>query len=243
MSTLMFMPPVAEISGVVYAFKHTDFIGQGIVIILLIFSVFTWTVMLEKSVGLSKAKAASEKFIRLFREKKNPMSLKDKTADDLSPASRVYESGVARLTQFYGARQDDERKGRPLSQLELEVLRATLEQTVADQILILEEKMTFLATAVSVSPFMGLFGTVWGITLAFTSLAIQGKADIQVLAPGVSGALLTTVLGLVVAIPSLIGYNVITIYIKQTTVHMDNFVEEFIAKLKLEQISVENRES
>jgi len=243
MSTFLFLPPVAEVSGVVYAFKHTDILGQGIVVLLLMFSVFTWTIMLEKSVGLSRAKNAAEKFIRLFREKKNHMSLKDKTEGDVSPVARVYESGVARLAQFYGARQDDERRSRPLSQIELEVLRATLEQTVSDQILILEEKMTFLATAVSVSPFMGLFGTVWGITLAFTSLAIQGKADIQVLAPGVSGALLTTVLGLVVAIPSLIGYNVITIYIKQTTVHMDNFVEEFIAKLKLEQISVENRES
>ena len=91
-------------------------------------------------------------------------------------------------------------------------------------------------TAVSISPFLGLFGTVWGIMLAFTEMAMAGRPDIQTLAPGVSGALLTTVLGLLVAIPSLVGYNTITFYIKQVTVHMDNFVEEFIAKLKIEQL-------
>ena len=116
-------------------------------------------------------------------------------------------------------------------------MRASLEQAVADQILELERKMIFLATAITISPFLGLFGTVWGIMLAFTDLAIMGKADIQTLAPGVSGALLTTVLGLLVAIPSVVGYNIITSLIKATIVQMDNFVEEFLVKLKIEQIS------
>ena len=120
---------------------------------------------------------------------------------------------------------------------EIDVVRASLEQAVADQILELERKMIFLATAITISPFLGLFGTVWGIMLAFTDLAIMGKADIQTLAPGVSGALLTTVLGLLVAIPSVVGYNIITSLIKATIVQMDNFVEEFIVKLKIEQLS------
>ena len=97
-------------------------------------------------------------------------------------------------------------------------------------------------TAVSISPFLGLFGTVWGIMLAFTEMAMAGKPDIQTLAPGVSGALLTTVLGLLVAIPSLIGYNAIAFYIKQLTVYMDNQVEEFANKLKLAAAEEEHRE-
>ena len=126
---------------------------------------------------------------------------------------------------------------RALNATEIDVVRASLEQAVADQILELERKMIFLATAITISPFLGLFGTVWGIMLAFTDLAIMGKADIQTLAPGVSGALLTTVLGLLVAIPSVVGYNIITSLIKATIVQMDNFVEEFIVKLKIEQLS------
>ncbi len=241
MSPAVFVPCALAMNGVSYAFVHTDILGQTLVVVLMLFSVLTWTIMLEKGIGLSKAKKASELFIATFREKRNPLALKDKAAADLSPVARVFESGVARLTQFYGPKADLSRRPRPLSEIELEVLRSTLEQTVSDQIIVLEEKMTFLSTAVSASPFLGLFGTVWGIMLAFTSLAQAGKADIQVLAPGVSGALLTTVLGLVVAIPSLIGYNVITILNKQLTVHMDNFVEEFVSKLKLEQLTPEDK--
>ena len=96
--------------------------------------------------------------------------------------------------------------------------------------------MIFLQTAVSASPFLGLFGTVWGITIAFTNLASQGKADISTLAPGVSGALLTTVIALIVAIPSLVGYNIITAAIRKMTVQLDNFAEEFHSRLKIEQL-------
>ena len=81
---------------------------------------------------------------------------------------------------------------------------------------------------------MGLFGTVWGIMMSFVSMAIIGKADIPTMAPGISSALLTTVLGLTVAVPSLIGYNVLSNYIRQITSCMDNFIEDFMAKLKLE---------
>ena len=132
---------------------------------------------------------------------------------------------------------DETKNAIKLGATEIDVVRASLEQAVADQILELERKMIFLATAITISPFLGLFGTVWGIMLAFTDLAIMGKADIQTLAPGVSGALLTTVLGLLVAIPSVVGYNIITSLIKATIVQMDNFVEEFIVKLKIEQLS------
>ena len=114
-------------------------------------------------------------------------------------------------------------------------------ESVSDQIVALEDKIIFLMTAVSISPFLGLFGTVWGIMLAFTEMAQAGKPDISTLAPGISGALLTTVLGLFVAMPSLVGYNYITFYIKQTTVFMDNFVEEFLGKFEMERVIDERK--
>ena len=156
-------------------------------------------------------------------------------ADEPSPSARVCEAAYERIKTLNIELPGGGR--RALNATEVDVVRASLEQAVADQILELERKMIFLATAITISPFLGLFGTVWGIMLAFTDLAIMGKADIQTLAPGVSGALLTTVLGLLVAIPSVVGYNIITSLIKATIVQMDNFVEEFLVKLKIEQIS------
>ena len=170
-----------------------------------------------------------------FRSKRNPMTFVDRIEDEPSPAARVCEAAYLRISQMKTEQPDGTR--RALNFNEIDIIRATLEQAVADQIIELERKMIFLATAVSISPFLGLFGTVWGIMLAFTELAIAGKADIQTLAPGVSGALLTTVLGLVVAIPSVVGYNIITSRIKSTIVHLDNFVEEFIVKLKIENLN------
>jgi biopolymer transport protein TolQ len=232
--------------NVYYAYETSDFMGKLIVIMLFAGSVFTWTIMLERGVMLYKAKKASEKFIADFRDKKYPLAVYHKSKKDFSPVARVYDNGAERLLDFYEINPEiAEHYGTPrcpakkLTTPEIEAVRTVLERTVSDQILKLEDKMGFLATAVSVSPFIGLFGTVWGVMIAFIALAIQGRPDIASLAPGVSGALLATVVGLLVAIPSLIGYNCLSIVIRKITVYMDNFVEEFMAKLKLEQFNIE----
>ena len=235
------LPPVAD-GSLTYAFLHSDLMGQGIVIGLTLLSIVTWTLMMEKGIGLKRAYKGSRSFLEEFRRKKNVMSLRTRAEDDPSPVARVYESGFARLAQFNGDETGmNITHSRPLTPVEIDVVRSTMEETVADQIVKLEDKVIVLMTAVSISPFMGLFGTVWGIMLAFTEMAMAGKPDIKTLAPGVSGALLTTVLGLLVAIPSLIGYNWITFYIKQVTVYMDNQVEEFTNKLKLVAVEAEAR--
>ena len=100
----------------------------------------------------------------------------------------------------------------------------------------METRIGLLATLVSLSPFCGLFGTVWGVMMAFCQMAIAGDPDIKKLAPGVGGALLTTVAGLVVAIPSLVGYNILTGMIRNLAVQMDNFTEAFMVRIKLEQL-------
>lgn len=226
--------PVGE-SGLYFAFNHSDRMGQGIVILLFIFSIITWTIMIEKGVSLKHAYRDSIQFLNKFRSKRNPLIFVDRIEDEPSPTARICETAYQRIEQLNIELPDGSR--RTLEAEEIEVVRASLEQAVADQIIVLEKKMIFLATAITISPFLGLFGTVWGIMLAFTDMAMQGKADIQALAPGVSGALLTTVLGLLVAIPSVVGYNCISNQIKSTIVHMDNFVEEFIVKLKIEKLS------
>jgi biopolymer transport protein TolQ len=217
-----------------YAFRKSDFVGQSICWMLIIASVAVWVIMIEKGYSMSKAMKNSQAFLRAFREKRNPLGLKDKAEETQSPAAAVYLAACERIDSF---RLELEGGGRrAMSDDELEVMRSAMNLAVEDQLVILEKRTMVLATAVSGSPFLGLFGTVWGITVAFTQLAQAGRADVQTLAPGVSGALLTTVIALLVALPSMVGYNIITSKIKNFTVHLDNFVDEVYAKFKIEQL-------
>lgn len=226
-----------------YAFSQSDILGQSIILLLLFGSIYIWTVMIDKWSYLSKNLKSAKKFKTIFRESRGTLSVYKKGIKEENPLTEVYRKGAEELLSYYKISDSEPHKSPPkshydykLTTAQIETVRSIMEQTVSDKILELEEKMGFLATAVSVSPFFGLLGTVWGVMMAFISIALQGKAQISAMAPGVSGALLTTVVALLVAIPSLIGYNFLSNYIRQLTVYMDNFVEEFMAKIKLEQI-------
>lgn len=226
--------PLLASNGIVYAFKESDIVGQAICVILFIASVVVWFIMGEKACSLNTAMKKSQAFLRAFRDKRNPLGLKEKAAESTSPAAAVYLAACERIESFHLELPGGGR--RAMSDDELEVMRSAMNQAVEDQLVILQKRTMILATAVSGSPFLGLFGTVWGITVAFTKLAQAGKADVQTLAPGVSGALLTTVIALLVALPSMIGSNFIASMIQDITVHLDNFVDEVYAKFKIEQL-------
>jgi biopolymer transport protein TolQ len=121
---------------------------------------------------------------------------------------------------------------RHISEIQMEAVRNVNERNVADQAVLLEGSMGLLATAVSASPFLGLLGTVWGVMDSFGGMAVSGSATLAAVAPGISGALLTTVVGLLVALPSAIGYNLLTNSIRRLTVQMDNFAQEFSADVQ-----------
>ena len=220
---------------VFYAFRMSDWLGKSICILLLLISVGICTLVVEKIISLRIALKNSDAFLRDLLAANNLFEMQKTAKKVISPAGEIFLAAVKRFKTFDAVLPD--RTCRPLTEKEINLLRTAMERSVEDQLLLLERRTMLLASAVSVCPFLGLFGTVWGIMLAFTELAIAGKADIQTLAPGVSGALLTTVLGLVVAIPSVVGYNIITSRIKSTIVHLDNFVEEFIVKLKIENLN------
>ena len=226
--------PLLASNGIVYAFKESDVVGQVICVILFIASVVVWFIMGEKACSLNTAMKKSQAFLRAFREKRNPLGMKEKAMESNSPAAAVYLAACERIESFHLEQPGGGR--RAMSDDELAVMRLAMTQAVEDQIAILSKRTMILATAVSGSPYLGLFGTVWGITVAFTKLAQAGKADVQTLAPGVSGALLTTVIALLVALPSMVGSNFIASSINDITVHLDNFVEEVFAKFKIEQL-------
>ena len=116
----------------------------------------------------------------------------------------------------------------------MDKIRSTMNRALNIQTLILEDRLVFLSTIVSLSPFLGLFGTVWGVMATFIGIALTGTPELSAIAPGVSGALLTTVAGLVVAIPSLIGNNAIVSSVQATMVEMETFVDDFLASIRLE---------
>ena len=226
--------PLLASNGIVYAFKESDAVGQAICVILFIASVAVWFIMGEKACSLNTAMKNSQAFLQAFREKRNPLSMKEKAEESKSPAAAVYLAACERIESFHLEQPGGGR--RAMSDDELKVMRSAMTQAVEDQLVILQKRTMILATAVSGSPFLGLFGTVWGITVAFTKLAQAGTPDIKTLAPGVSGALLTTVIALLVALPSMIGSNFIASMIQDITVHLDNFVDEVNAKFKIEQL-------
>ena len=143
------------------------------------------------------------------------------------------------ITDLLGMHEDEfvaDLKGKRLSlamsEIDFELIHSTLETAVDTEIIKMEENLGLLGSIVSSSPFLGLLGTVWGVMMAFCGMALKGKADINAIAPGVSGALLTTVVALLVAIPALIGYNQLSSIVKELTIKYDHFTDEFIKLLK-----------
>ena len=216
-----------------YAFVNSDLCGQGICILLFLISIITWVLMFERSAVFKKAQRDNDRFLRQFRSRKNPLGVTNDVLSASSPMALLYSTVCEKISAFHLTSTNGR---RALNDAELGMVKTTLEQALEDQLVKLDDKMILLATIVSVSPFLGLLGTVWGITIAFTNLAIEGSGSIKTLAPGGSGALLTTVIALIVVIPTLVGYNLLLAKIKRITVSLDNFSEEFLSRLKIEQM-------
>ena len=120
-----------------------------------------------------------------------------------------------------------------LTEIEVARIKNVMERTTSLEAARLESRLTVLGTFISVAPLLGLLGTVWGILVAFCQLAEKGRADISALAPGVAGALLTTVAGLLVAIPAAVGYNALVVRVKRLTDDMYDFSDEIASRLHL----------
>ena len=119
-----------------------------------------------------------------------------------------------------------------LTALQIDAIRKVAECAAADQTLLLEDQMSMLSSAYTIAPMLGLFGTVWGVMVAFESMGKQGMANLSAVAPGISSALLTTVVGLVVAIPSAFGSNKLNEKIRFLSVQMENFTDKFATRLQ-----------
>ena len=229
--------------GLIQSFIESTFVGQTIVVVLALASVFAWVMMLFKMREFRNTASGSATFLYGFRKETHPLALfvQRKRADN-SPCYRIYLRACHAATRVLGEEVDRPESlfmpgsaalSAELSDDEIHLIREAAEREMAAQVLLLEKEMAGLATTIAVAPFMGLLGTVWGVMDAFNGMAVTGTATMSAVAPGIAAALLTTIIGLLVAIPSTIGYNILNAKLRTQTVGLDSFVQELVGEFHL----------
>jgi biopolymer transport protein ExbB/TolQ len=218
----------------VYIWQQATPEGKVIIFCLVIFSIIAWSVMISKALQMRRAKKLNQFFTAEFRSQKSVLDVFDRRVQtDGCPQFAVYQAGSMELNARLKAGSDSGR-ARYVSLKGMEHVKRALENSVAQESLKLESGLILLAIAVSGAPFLGLLGTVWGVMSTFGHIAQQGSATMSAMAPGVSAALITTVAGLLVAIPSMFGYNWLVHNLRVLTVELDNFAQELVSKMETE---------
>jgi len=199
---------------------HGGLLTIGVLVILLIFSIFSWAIIFAKWSVLRTARAADRRFLRAFR-KANGLDAVMVASEQFKPAPlvSVFEFGYEEVHRQVTAR------GSVTNKISLE---RSLQLGTSEELTKLERNMNWLATTASVSPFIGLFGTVLGIIRAFQDLGMQGSASLRAVGPGIADALIATAVGLAAAIPAAIFYNHFGHTIREIGTRMDDFSLEFM---------------
>lgn len=211
--------------------------AKVVIVVLVVFSVVSWGVILYKIWTFQRSARQSNQFLDVFR-RSNKFSEVQAVCRSLgeSPLVGLFQSGYAELTaQLRQTAPAEVGNGpnpkpgapRPMLKSLNAVDRALLRASVVE-LSKLEHWLPFLATTASVTPFIGLFGTVWGILIAFEQIGVTGSTSIAAVGPGISEALVTTALGLFAAIPAVFFYNHLTNRVKQFAAEMDDFSMEFL---------------
>ena len=193
--------------------------------VLLLISLSMLAISIERYFHYRKTSRSNQKFLKTFRDLRTAEMMKNLAiAGDPAPFTEIFMELNKRI--FPVGTPDNPEPLPPLLQ-ELEMLSQRL---IREQKHILEGKISFLATTSTVSPFFGLLGTVWGIMLAFLAMGKYQSTEISAVGPGIAAALITTIVGLVVAIPAVIFYNVLNARLRSLVIEMENFSSEVIAR-------------
>jgi len=222
-----------------YVWEQATPEAKVIIVILILFSILAWTVMVFKGIQMRRAKKLNHYFTTEFKTQKGVLDMFDRRIQaEGCPLFAVYQSGSIELDARLKSAAGDARK-KNISLKAMEHVKRLMENAVAQESLKLESGLILLAIAVSGGPFLGLLGTVWGVMSTFGHIAQQGSATLTAMAPGVAAALITTVAGLIVAIPSMFGYNWLVHNLRVLTVELDNFAQELVSKMETEYLSEE----
>ncbi|MBT0651720.1 protein TolQ [Geomobilimonas luticola] len=213
----------------------TFFAGTGLVVklvllILLYFSVVSWAIIFYKLLQVHRANSESERFLEFFWKTKRFDAINaqvDRFTN--SPLTVLFSEGYGELKKLMDKGEQKEEPDVISTELGgIDNISRALRRATTSEITRLEKYTTFLATTGSTAPFIGLFGTVWGIMTAFKGIGETGSASLAVVAPGIAEALIATAIGLVAAIPAVMGYNHFQHKIRVLIGEMDSFSTEFL---------------
>jgi len=205
------------------AFLHTGWVGKAVLGILLIFSVASWATMFVVGRRFRRSAAASRRFMSSFRRAKRLADVQAATAQTThSSLVGLFKAGYAEI-EAQIAHGSTSTAIRSLDSVERSLLRASRIEAAR-----LSRYVPFLATTASATPFIGLFGTVWGIMDSFASIGSMGTTSITAVAPGISEALINTAAGLFAAIPALLAYNAFVNRLRLARGEMEDFTLEFL---------------
>lgn len=215
--------------SVVNLIMNASFLAKLDLFVVLLFSLGSWGIMLDKYLQFSRLNKSSNEFMRLFKRARNLGDLAEQLRTiKPSPLVRIFIAGFRQLQRHPGSEPGDSifKPGNP-TRLDL-----ALDDAIITEGQNLERRVMFLGTCASITPFLGLFGTVWGIMDSFQGIGAVGSASIAAVAPGIAEALITTAAGLVAAIPAVMGYNYFLLRIRRANVLFERFRSSFLSVLE-----------
>lgn len=208
-------------------FIQADWVVKGVMIGLLAASIYVWAVILTHGRGVGNMMRASERFERDFWRADSIDKFFDKNGSEELPSAKVLAAGISEWRRSTKGKNVDREGTR-------ERLGIAMNSAVAGEVDRLAEKIGTLATIGSVAPFVGLFGTVWGIMRSFTAIAAENNSSLAVVAPGIAEALFATAIGLFAAIPAVIAYNRFSHRVNRFETRLFRFADRFHATLSRE---------
>ena len=228
-----FAPPVVQAAGVfdTRVFQHVLLAGpivKFVLLMLIVFSVVSWAIIFYKFRIFKGIERNQAEFARKFAEGTNLSGLFDLAEKaPRTPLTEVFRTGYLELMRIQRSRSADPPAGRP-GAVPLDNVERAMRKAANEEIALMETYLPFLATTGSATPFIGLFGTVWGIMNAFSGIAATGSATLATVAPGIAEALIATAAGLAAAIPSVIAYNFFLNRVRAIATRIDSFSVEFV---------------
>jgi biopolymer transport protein TolQ len=206
--------------SLIQLFLRADFIVKAVILILIAASVYSWALIFEKYKLFKKIEKSTTSFEEKFWKTKSAESFYNNfTNREKDPIGNIFQSAMAELI----------RTKSKSSAVQLARVSRVIEISADKEIKLIEKHFTFLATVGSTAPFIGLFGTVWGIMNSFQSIAISRNTSLAIVAPGIAEALFATALGLLAAIPAVVAYNKFNSDSKKYSARVENFSKRFLS--------------
>ena len=210
--------------------------AKFVIFLLFLFSVLSWAIMIFKLLGFQKIRQETASFVTIFRRRTSLENIYNSTKGMRAcPMARVFIAGYSEFASQFKASGGVIGHGESDQRYFLEGLdniARSLERAVGEEATKMERFLFFLATTGSTAPFIGLFGTVWGIMISFQAVANTGASSIAIVAPGIAEALIATAAGLVAAVPAVIGYNYFIHRVRVFGTELDNFSLDFLSLIE-----------